>query len=253
MNKQTQLLSVVLAIGSLLLLSGCANYKAMSLPKLARHADSAENSKNKTVTLDHKVFTKANCKTYLGRKNILKKGYQPIQLVITNNTDHTYTYSASSLSLPVKPVKEVINTIKFSSRGRGLGYSAAGTVCAGAAVPLGITAIHCCTAACCCLCAAFGMIVFGIPTAVLGITSLGFYATSIIDCRQAKKANKALSNDYATKSFPEAGTLLSGQIVDGIVFVPKAAFKDEFTFTINDRQNNNAVVLNSTSKHPNIK
>jgi len=67
MNKQTQLLSVVLAIGSLLLLSGCANYKAMSLPKLARHADSAENSKNKTVTLDHKVFTKANCKTYLGR------------------------------------------------------------------------------------------------------------------------------------------------------------------------------------------
>lgn len=241
MNKQTKLLTAVLAVGSLLLLSGCAKYKAIPLTQPKVLTD------KKGLTLEHKVFTKQDCATYLGRKNVLKKGYQPIQLTITNNTDRSYTYSSSSLSLPIVPAEFVAKKVKFSSTGRIIGYSA-----------LALTSIA-------------GIIFVGLPAAFfmnpLGLSgegvafvsfasffgALGFPIAASVDGTKSHEANKELAVDFAEKAVSREGIIRPGQTLNGIVFVAKNNFKKDFTFTVNDLQNNKAVVLSSTSELINVK
>lgn len=241
MNKQTKLLTAVLAVGSLLLLSGCANYKAMSLPQLAQHSDKFEK---KNVSLEYKIFTKVDCQEYLGRKKLLKKGYQPVQLTITNNTNRSYTYSASSLSLPIVPAELVAKKVKFSTAGRIIGYSAAAAgfvtlaACAfsitGALIP----------AAC-----KVGFAIM-IPS---GYLATGFSLAALADGIKSGKANKELTVDFATKAFLLNGIIRPYQTINGIVFVPKKSFNTNFTFTLNDADTNKTVVLNSRSENIDVK
>ena len=236
MNKQFKLLTAVLAVGSLLLLSGCAKYNAMTLPQLTQHSHQSEK---KNLSLEHKVFDKADCKTYLGRKNILKKGFQPVQLTIANNTDHTYIYSTTSLSLPTVPSEIVAKKVKFSSLGRFLGYSAAGSIFFAPIIPIATT-IACCNHP------LAGLILLGCNI-ILGATSAGFWAIGITDGLNSHKANKELSADFADKELPFKGLLNPYQTISGIVFVPKKSFNTNFTFTLNDTDTDKAVVLSSGS------
>lgn len=245
MKKYTKLFTALLAVSSLLLLAGCAHYKASRLPNLAEHTYSSETAKNKNVTLNHKVFDKADCKTYLGSKNILKKGYQPIQLTIMNNTDRTYTYSTTSLNLPTVPSKIVAQKVKFSTTGRILGYGAAGSVFFAPIIPA-ITFIGSCSHP------LVAMILIGYTT-ILATTSAVFYATGITDCKKSAKANKERTVDFSDKAFPLNGTLKPYQSINGLVFVPKKSFNNNFTFTLNDADINKALVLSSVSENINVK
>ena len=241
MNRQTKLLTAVLAVGSLLLLSGCASYKAMSLPQLAKYADSSENSKTKNITLEHKVFDKADCKTYLGRKNILRKGYQPVQLALTNNTDRSYAYSATSLSLPIVPSEIVAKKVKFSTAGRVLGYNVAAGGFFATSIPLALLCID--------------LVVPGAGIAAiccLGASTV-FFTAGVTDGVKSHKANQELAVDFRTKTLPLNGILKPYQTVNGIVVVPKKSFNPNFTFTLNDIDTNKAVVLNSTSDYVEVK
>jgi len=248
MNKSTQLLSAVLAVGSLLLLSGCASYKAVPLPYLTKQTNSSVSSKNKNITLEHKVFTKADCKTYLGRKNILKKGYQPVQLALTNNTDRTYTYSTASLSLPTVQTELIAEKVKFSTAGRVLGSGAAAVgfvTCAACAIPI-IGALGGVGAS-----AGLAAILFIMAPA--GFVATGFSVAALTDGIKSGKANKKLTIDFAAKAFPQEGILKPYQTINGIVFVPKKSFNNDFTFTLNDAQTNKPLVLSSNSDLLNVK
>lgn len=240
MNSHTKLLSAVLAVGSLLLLSGCAKYNAISLPRLTSHADKSENYKNKNVILEHKVFTKQDCATYLGRKNVLKKGFQPVQLTLTNTTDRSYTYSSSTLSLQTVPTELVAKKVKFSTAGRVVGYSAAAAACAAS-----LAAIIVCVP---CSCPLWVPLIF-LPS---GPATLSFSAAAIIDGIKSSKENKELMVDFNTKSFPQEGTLKPYQTINGIVFVPKKLFRNDFTFTLNDDRDK-TVVLHSISDPIDVK
>jgi hypothetical protein len=235
-NKQTKLLSAVLAVGSLLLLSGCAKYNAMPLQHLVKHADSSETSETKNITLEHKVFDKADCKTYLGKKNILKKGFQPVQLTVTNNSDRSYIYSTSSLSLSTVPAEVVAKKVHFSTGGRAVGIGLA-------AATVAIIAVTAIVGGGSCLGEAwFWQYIF--PTALLS-SSVPFAAGAIVAGTKDSRANAELEADFTAKAFPREGVLRPHQTINGIVFVAKNSFKEDFTFTVNDLKTDKAVVLSS--------
>lgn len=232
MNKKTQLLSTVVAVGSLLLLAGCAHYKAKPLQHLTTTTDS------RNVTLSYKAFDKHECKKYLG-KNVLRKKYQPVQLTITNPTEHTYTYSASSFSLPTVPAELVAKKVHFSVAGRAVGY---GLVAATIFVPLTVIA------------ATFSFCI--IPTLLYIPATVGaapFAAASIIDGVKASSANKELDIDFSTKAIQSEGVLRPGQTLNGLFFVPKKSFSNDFTFTLNGEKSGKTLVLHSMPQAVEVK
>jgi hypothetical protein len=124
MNPQTKTLTAVFAVGSLLLLAGCAKYKAISLPSLAQAP--VKNG----ISFAYKAFNSDESKMYLGR-NLLEKGYQPLHLAITNNTDHAYQITPSSLSMPIANADFVAQKSHTNTTGRAVGYGTAAVLSCG--------------------------------------------------------------------------------------------------------------------------
>ena len=116
----------ILLFSILLMLApyGCANYKAASLPTLqpefAPYSETIEK-----VTLSCKTLSKAECKKYFDR-DIIEKGYQPVQLSIKNDTKKYILFSTQGVSLPVSSPEEVAEKCHTSTAGRAVGYGVAG-------------------------------------------------------------------------------------------------------------------------------
>lgn len=110
-----------------LFLSGCASYNAASLNGLSSEVfSSASTSTSKTgVVIAAKAFNKVDCRRYFDR-DILKKGYQPVQLYIQNNSDKSYSFSLNRISLPCGRSEEVAEKVHTSTIGRILGYGIPG-------------------------------------------------------------------------------------------------------------------------------
>lgn len=110
-------------------LSGCASYSATALSSLSSEAFCYGSSatQNKDVIIVAKAFNKTDCKRFLDR-NVMSKGYQPIQLYIQNNSDKNYLFSLSRISLPHVSPQEVAETVHTSTVGRALGYGVGGLI-----------------------------------------------------------------------------------------------------------------------------
>lgn len=112
--KYIALLALAVAIPSNL--TAIAKYKALQLKEIKDPIKS--NNDRPSVSLAFKKFTKADCHKYLGRRNILSKGIQPIQIQFTNNTNQSLTLSADNFSLPCIPYQEVAECIYFNTSRR---------------------------------------------------------------------------------------------------------------------------------------
>lgn len=103
------------------ILAGCASYQANDLaaldPYVVRNYPEMEG-----VHIGCKAFSKSDCVTYLGR-NVLAKGYQPIQLTFHNTTDKTYIFSSKEISIPCTNAQEVAQSVYTSTLGRIVIYS----------------------------------------------------------------------------------------------------------------------------------
>jgi hypothetical protein len=114
------LFSLLLALGTF----GCATYKPAPLPNLqpefAPYSETIDN-----VTLSCKTLSKAECKKYFDR-DIIDKGYQPVQLSIKNATKKYILFSNQGISLPVSSPEEVAEKCHTSTVGRATGYGVAG-------------------------------------------------------------------------------------------------------------------------------
>lgn len=113
---------VGISIIFLFLLNGCASYTASTLTDLT--IVSTPSNQNSGIIVASKAFTKADCKKYLDR-DVISKGYQPVQLYIQNNTDASYLFSPSRVSLPCARAEEVAEKVHTSTAGRAGGYTAA--------------------------------------------------------------------------------------------------------------------------------
>lgn len=120
-------LFAVLSISGLLLLSGCASYHAAPLSDLSPNIHQLTLQKDSDILVTAKPFNKADCEVYLDR-NIIKKGFQPLQISIQNNSDKDYQFSPENLGLPLAHDKQVRDKAHTSTFGRIAGYSAGALV-----------------------------------------------------------------------------------------------------------------------------
>lgn len=105
-----------------LLLPGCAKYRASSLRNLSSFPSSTSQGQEE-ISFKYRIFDVKDCIKYLGR-NVIKKGYQPVQLTIYNNTP--IAWSLLSCSIECIPGEEVAESVHLSSINRAVGYGLAG-------------------------------------------------------------------------------------------------------------------------------
>jgi hypothetical protein len=113
------------------ILTGCASYSASTLNNLSGDIVmySPEEQKGMPV-VSAKAFDKADCLKFLDR-NVLKKGYQPVQLYIQNHSDKSYAFSLNRMSIPCARPEEVAGKVHTSTVGRVVGYGVAACFVAG--------------------------------------------------------------------------------------------------------------------------
>ena len=107
---------------SALSLSSCAKYKAQPLAKLATFTT---NENAHSAAFAHKALNKAECKRYLDR-DVLDKGYQPVQITISNNTNRHINFSKSNISLETVSADYVGKKVHTSTVARATSYGVAG-------------------------------------------------------------------------------------------------------------------------------
>ncbi len=101
---------IVLSVVSISFTS-CARYSARPLCEL-----SITTNKN-NIGIAAKAFSAEESKSYLG-KNLLKKGIQPVQLYIENNSDQTYVFDPYNVGLTLAAAEDVADKIHSSTLAR---------------------------------------------------------------------------------------------------------------------------------------
>ena len=82
------------------------------------------------ILIAAKAFNKADCKKYLDR-DLLDKGYQPVQIIIKNFSNKTLIFSPDQVSLPCARIEQVVESVHTSTAGRATGYGAAAVLTSG--------------------------------------------------------------------------------------------------------------------------
>lgn len=108
----------------LLGLTGCARYKAHSLDRLM----TSPQTKKSAITFSYNVLTEDDCQYYLDR-DVIAKGYQPIHITFTNNTNKDLVFSTANFSFPCVTSAEVAQEVHTNTAGRVIGYGAASFIC----------------------------------------------------------------------------------------------------------------------------
>jgi hypothetical protein len=112
---------IIFTFGSLLALSSCASYKSASLNNPSSGVMTYSSAKKDDLIVLAKEFDKDDCLRYLDR-DVITKGYQPIQLYIRNNSDKDFYFSMNRVSLACAKYDEVADKVHTSTVGRIAGY-----------------------------------------------------------------------------------------------------------------------------------
>lgn len=117
-------LSALLGAGIIaIILPGCAGYNSQPLRPLASTASIYD--KKERVSISYQAFSKNESLQYLG-KDVLKAGYQPIQITIYNNTQRNLLFSPTHISLPTVSADIVAKSVYDSSTQRAVGWGITG-------------------------------------------------------------------------------------------------------------------------------
>ena len=112
MNKK--FLSLLLSVSFVNVLP-IAHYRAIPLENLI---DNAANLSKNGVTFQYKIFSKSDCRKYLGRKQVWDRGFRPIQIHIFNNTDKCLNLCTKNFSFPCIPLDQLIQYVGFKTGSR---------------------------------------------------------------------------------------------------------------------------------------
>ena len=118
---KSRLLVALIFIGSI---AGCAKDQPVSLPYLQPEFSPYSETID-DVTLSVKVFSAGDSKRYFDR-DVIAKGYQPIQITVNNDTDGYLLFSSQGISVPTIPAAEVAEKVHTSTVGRSAAYGVAG-------------------------------------------------------------------------------------------------------------------------------
>jgi hypothetical protein len=86
------------------------------------------------------------------------------------------------------------------------------------------------------------LIIFGTVSpmtfsAILAASAIAHITPLALDCFKSPKANKLLSDDYASKAIIDQ-IIQPRSAVNGVVFVPKKHFESDFSLILNDVASN---------------
>jgi hypothetical protein len=101
----------------LLGLSGCAGYRARPLNRLAIMPQAQEPS----VSFRYRAFSKADCRRFLDR-DVIAKGYQPIHVTISNNSNRYFNFSLENMSVSCVDGSHVAKEVHTSTITRVASY-----------------------------------------------------------------------------------------------------------------------------------
>lgn len=102
--------------------TSCAAYNARML-STPSPLELQKQPMNHGIRVYAHALSKRECRKFLGR-NLIAKGYQPVQLFIENHTDQTYLVSKSGICLPLADPEEVAKKMHTSTVARAVGYGA---------------------------------------------------------------------------------------------------------------------------------
>jgi hypothetical protein len=121
-------LSLLLTFSSLLLfLAGWDRHDVLSLALLP----SGEGAE---VRVSARAYTPEESKAHLSR-DLVRRGYQPIQVTICNNSPRTYTFSSARVGLDLVSAKEAAARVTRSALPRSLAYKLASVIFWPLAIP----------------------------------------------------------------------------------------------------------------------
>ena len=116
--------TLFLSFALMALLVGCASYQSSSLAALSPDYVQKFSHVN-DMEIGCKALSKEECYTFLDR-DVISKGYCPIQLTFYNQSDKSYVFSRDQVSLPTVSPDFVAKTVHTSTVGRVIGYGVGG-------------------------------------------------------------------------------------------------------------------------------
>jgi len=120
---------VILGVGSLLtaltIFMTQQQYKTSPFDSSELEAEGFFEGEEKGIALSYKVYNAEDSKKYLGR-DLLSRGYQPIQITIQNNSAKTFDLSEKGVSLESVAPNKVVRSVMKSSIARSVGFKVAG-------------------------------------------------------------------------------------------------------------------------------
>jgi hypothetical protein len=179
---------------------GCASYQATPLTTLSTESVQPREG----ITISAKSFDTAACQTYLDR-NVIRKGFQPVQIFIQNSSDQSYMFTLGNITLAHATPERVADTVHTSTVGRVLGY--------------------------------------GLPGILLPIPFLPLVIPSVVDGIKSMEANQALDNDFASKAAKDQ-IIPAHSSFNKIVFVPVSEYQQKFEVTLIEKESGKTKTFN---------
>lgn len=172
------------------------------------------------VIFAHNIFSKKDCKKYLKSSKVLRKGYQPIQITVMNNTQTTIEISPKNFSDYHVSALEVSEKIHRNSCARGVGFAIPGVIIG---APVAFVSVYAGSMAVA-MGATSSLLIFFLPA--LAIMS-PFIITAIVQGCGTQDFNEKIDEIYVHKELRKQ-TLCPGEIVSGLLFVPHDKVAQDF-------------------------
>lgn len=102
----------------MLLICGCAKYNPQPLRPIGLDQKIEEQN---NVQVAKKVLTEEECRTAFDRR-IIKRGYQPVQISIRNNSNKNYILDSSDMNLTLAPIQSVTKKLHRDPVTKGIKY-----------------------------------------------------------------------------------------------------------------------------------
>ena len=115
---------LTITLGLLAFVFCVENYKRGPLKLHSPEASPFERAEE-GITVSYKTYTSKESRAYLNR-DLVSRGYQPIQVTIQNNTSHVYSLSPRDVSLPLAKPATVAMSITKEAIPRAIVYKVAG-------------------------------------------------------------------------------------------------------------------------------
>lgn len=241
---QSKQLILFLLISSVfgLSFSGCAKYKphAFLVPSTALIE---KNNVKASATL----LTEKNCKYYFS-KEIIKNGFQPVQIYIENNGEESLVLDALDITLPIERREYIAHILHFNEAWHTvLIPGIAGSLLA--AYPLGMGAYFISLASRGYSGDAGIGFIFGSVLIIAGtLLFLTVYVPFWLAWKKRVKANRQLDKDFMNRILDRHSTieLKPYATLNTVFFVKKEALKlnDKFTLKLYNAENSKNLIFN---------